>query len=441
MTAAKILGALWIPLAIFLLTATLVFATAEAYTGKSSLPIVEFIVAIALFLFLFVVEGAEVAAVALLDKDPDQVKEPRIRDTVVRLQKHHEAFLTGRQVVEVSLIVILTFLSNSLFRADILPGSSRMGALASPEAITFALAFGLSSLLVFWFAQLLAKLFAEERPLDVLDWLPTRLLVGMTLQFEKLQFGAPGLRTWKRLKTRLRPYEKVLLPSRELLYQLSAQLHYGRGYDDMEIQIVIGSVGEATVTSRSLLQAFGKGFDGTTEEHTWEAAIDPSSLALEFITEPQGCGYHSVTEPTPKEATFDGRVVPGGKVTWDIRYQGDIPKGEKLEYKLRFSTTAGACKTTLGAEDFYIYYFRHPTRMARFEIKPVQGAPFIFRDGDCEVKMSDDAEVNLSERERVVKIEFREGGFVFRLVHPCEGTEFKFKWRVAPRNPARSVAT
>ncbi|HEY9157936.1 hypothetical protein [Candidatus Binatus sp.] len=390
---------------------------------------------------LFLVVGAEVAVLALIDKDPEQIDDQNVRDLLTRLQSQHQAFLTGRQVVEVSLIVFMTFLAEWFFdvkrigafapSADAWP---RLSAALSSEKFAVALVFGLSSLIVFWFSQLVAKLFAEERPQQILGWAPTRWLIYIAIWVERAQFGAPGLWAWSLIKGRFPASEPELGPSRDKLFKYSAQLRYGRGLDSVRLCVTVGAKGEATLSSYSSFRSFGPGFNGTREDHRVEGEILKDSCRFNFICLPNGCGNESLDGPHVNAMTLKGKDYPKGQVLWDIRFPANIPEGERLEYEAGFSTSPGAYKTAAGESDFYAYTVKHPTILAEVFIVPTDGAPFIFGDGECTVAMSDDPNVNRLEGERVKgNIKPFKNGLKFPLAYPFEGSEFTFTWRILPR--------
>jgi hypothetical protein len=100
---------------------------------------------------LSVAEGLELAVTDLLDKQPEQLRDPKVRAALSRLQRRSAEFFSNRQVFVVTIITFSTLMTNYPWIYVPLVGR----VVADPIPALFG--FLLTTLNVLWFAQVTPK--------------------------------------------------------------------------------------------------------------------------------------------------------------------------------------------------------------------------------------------------------------------------------------------
>src|SRR5205807_2495713 len=106
---------------------------------------------VAVLAVLFLAEGMELAVTDLLDKDPEQVGNVRVRAVLHEIQARRDFFLANRQVFVVAVIAFMS--QSTVYPWLFVPGAGRIGA---PHVASW-FSFALTTLTVLWFAQVLPK--------------------------------------------------------------------------------------------------------------------------------------------------------------------------------------------------------------------------------------------------------------------------------------------
>lgn len=426
---------IWVIGAALLLVLAIEYTVLRTLETKNAVPGVIAALILVVLVILFVVEGAEIAAVGLSDKDPDQIDEESPRNSLIRLKEALELFFTGRQLIVVSLIVWLTFLSGDL--ASIEPITDRNGILkvSTSKAVTGLFAFAFPTFIVLWFAQLLPKFLAQENPLRMFSWPITRAFLYVSISLGKTQLGFPSQLVKKGLGKWMPVPNRKLLPSRPAHYQAAATLRHGRGVCYNRVNVVVGLRGEVHVSSEYCYEAFGPGFDKVTVWHGWVVPIDGNSCKFNVVDKPAECGESTVYVPRlsdfecPSIAGAPPRKVTNGKVEWEVHFQRAVPVGKTFTCTAEHKTGDGACEVTSGKDDDYVHTVRTPTTLLTFFIKPANDVPIVLVGGACDAEMTGEREVDAKEAKRV-NITPCERGYKFEVEYPLEGTRLKFKWKV-----------
>jgi hypothetical protein len=196
----------------------------------------------ALLVVLYLAEGMELAATDLLDKDPAQIANERVRVMLREIQVRPDYFYANRQVF---VVVIIAFTSlTTAYPWIFVPGQGRVDA---PGA-SFWFGLALTTLTVLWFSQVTPKRLAimnsevflgQCRPI----WTLIRLVGALGLP-------APTdlMVAFARSRTRFRT-RRLLSPGRAEHYWVQARL-YGYALDRLTTTVTLERDGGATVRKR-----------------------------------------------------------------------------------------------------------------------------------------------------------------------------------------------
>lgn len=432
---------LWKVLAIFLAFLTPWFVLIQCIQTASIYPIIKLLLMLIIVLLLFIVEGAEISVAALLDKDPEQVKDQVARGVLTHLQASPNAFLTGRELLAVALIVAFTLLSDSLSTVQQLEMEawgilgSAAAAATSPKASAI-FSFAISTFVILWFAQLLPKFLVHENPLAFFSKPVPQLLVKISAWLDKTNVGVVS----EHAQTRLKKWNffqggPVLVPSRLVHYQNSATLRYGKGLEAVDITVRIGNDGHIKFSSSLTWKAFNVGVREFTEVHHWSSEIKKDSCDLNPVEFPTECGKPTKKGPDFSDTEIEGKKTPHGKVSWTLQLQGSLPVAKKFQYHVSYSTAPGACYTTFEKPDWYEWTVKTPTAKLQVSVLPDEGCGFSLTGGKCSVGLV--APENLEESARA-KVDPLSGGYRYFIPFPLEGATYRFEWVVAAPLTRRS---
>jgi hypothetical protein len=415
------------------------YAIIQAYKSGSWTPIITLAFIIVILLLLFVVEGAEIAVAGLLDKDPEQIHETHLRNTLSRLQQDSEGFFAGRQLLVVASIVILTSLSNSLAtfsQADSYENIILVATMAEPTRQAFKFVFPI--FIVLWYAQLLPKFLGQESPLRMFSSSITQLFITTTLLLGKTQIGAPSQYIKKLLSAWFarNPNSYELLPSRAAHYKVSAALNSGRGLKHAHVEIEIGPQGNTSVKSEFLYEAFGQGFSMLSGDNGWGKAIKNNSFKVELLELPQKAGVPTISGPTIYDVTMpvaQGFSIPAqitsNGIKWGIRFPTPIRKGEKFKYRISYETENGALESEVGKADYYVYTVKASTGTLIITVIPASDSGFALTGGKLKIVKSGETETDDLEGQRVTTESYK-SGYRFQIKYPLEGTKLTLQWEI-----------
>jgi hypothetical protein len=424
----RIAGGFWKLGAILLIFSALVCAVTQTYSERTGWPLFQLFIAAFLILVLFLVESIEMMVLTLIDKDIERLSE-RERDALSRLSQNGDAFRRGRQLIEITLVVVIAFCFDALFKIHFFEVKQSEPFLHSPSLASL-LSLALSSLVVCWFAQLLGKLYGEKHPLKVLGWAPAQWLISVAIRIDKFQFAEPSITVWNRLN-RKSPISEELSPSREMHYLSSAQLRYGRGLEYCGKTILIRKDGAVDVKDNYIVEFFGE-CRSFQQRAYWQAEIvkfEPTILKW------PRAGKQTEVERIFSDSDIEGIVTSNGKVTWSFHFLEEVPRGERLEYETHYSTKAGAVKTRINDKDSFTQIFSQPTRLMNIEIKPEEDAPFYLAIGDCSIRDAAGEPMSNLENARVQSAlrSSEDGGCELALKYPLVGTSLKISWEVVKK--------
>jgi hypothetical protein len=402
-------------------------------------PLVEMSLMVFLIGFIGIVEGAEIAVSGLVDKDSDEFPDNRMGSFIERIQQSAEAFLSGRQLMAVAALVLLTEIARSF--ADFGPVTDRgwAGAVLQIGTATWlqkGFAFALPIFVVLWFAQLPLKFAAHQNPLRVFSLQFVQSIVRLSmLAGTKVQVGAPSrwVLSWinRRWANETGPQLKV---GRARYYRIISSLQYGRGVESFVENVQIGASGEVKVNRRCVFKSFDASRNRSiTLAEGWSSAILSSPAPRLDITDiPAACGACPKSGPNFLDETIGGQEVKGAYLMWTITPVFPIPLGQTLEYELEYSAAAGALESAVGESDYYEHQVITPTKDLTFSFTPAPDAPFVLT-GPKRWATVYDPEEDKAEAEQIEVSPSGDGGLRFSIKYPLVGSKLRFSWTLGAR--------
>jgi hypothetical protein len=206
---------------------------------------------LACFYFLYMLEGLQVAVLQIQSLD---------RDAVERVLQHHpfgsrkeimplyevwnrnlDGFVVGRQISVIMTMVIIAFLLKSM---QIPVETLNVESASLKYVIGFLnstlFAYIGSTLIPFWYCQLVPQFLADGRAISFLTLPGARLVNGVAMGFDKIQYGYPA---WAILNLILRSLKwgprKYLTVGKRTYHETSLSF-YGRAKKRHEISFVLG---------------------------------------------------------------------------------------------------------------------------------------------------------------------------------------------------------
>jgi hypothetical protein len=432
---SRALAVFWYFVAVVLTLWAVIYLVLRALDDWRSIVVfgVPFILA---FLVIFYGEGTELAVASLIDKDPEQFPESLRADFERLRSSPHVFFISGRQLLVVFAIVVLTLLSASLADFSLITQSPphlmprlflATAPLRSAQAeAAFSLLF--PTFLALWFMQLPPKFIAYESPLIAYSWQLTRATIAAALFLGRnLRVHGPSADVRALLK-RLQPQTaQALKPSRENYYKTSALLRDGIGLELVHIVVEIDQVGAVNVEEQFSYHSYAPGFRYLAPGVAWEAPIDTSTAEYRVVVGSERVPYYNISKPTLTEEVVDGKRMHFAK--WSLELPTDLPVNSDLRMQLKYTTKAGAVKSAMGSRDSYSYRVKHiPTASLVVEVRPKVGVSFRLFDPKVKATTSDDKRINDAEANRVTVD--APSGYRYSVKYPLQGTEFEFSWRL-----------
>lgn len=386
---------------------------------------------------LFMAEGAEIATACLQDKEPEQL-EQRLQDGFRNLQDHDGHFVSGRQFLVVVWVVFLAFLAKHLTIVHALSSTSFFGFL---KDIYFrdAFAFLFATFIPLWYAQLLPKMLAKNRPLDVYCW--SRFIIWVSTQVGRwFEVGAPSNSAFSLLKGRL-GHATRLLPGKAAHFENSAELRDGKGLVEGKVTIKINPDGSVRVERYFKYQSYGSGFTKIKHVERWTGEIDEAASKFDKVKIPRGFEdyriYTKIDDPADKsEARTDFHSI-----AFEMEFNKEIPVGESIEFWVSVAVGPGAAIKKLNKTDRYQLTFREfPVKTYTVYVMPSENATFVVvpdptreHRGIYVRGASDNVDVNSREAARMARAEPSEpaaNGVAYRIEYPLTGSEVTFFWQL-----------
>ncbi len=206
---------------------------------------------LACFYFLYMLEGLQVAALQIQSLD---------RDAIERVLEHHpfgsrkeimplyevwnrnlDGFVVGRQICVIGTMVVIAFLLKSM---NIPMDTLKVESASVKHVIGFLnstlFAYIGSTIVPFWYSQLIPQFLADGRVISFLTLPGTRLVNAVIMAFDKIQYGYPA---WAMLNPILRALKwgprKYLTVGKRIYYETSLNF-YGRAKKRHEIFLGLG---------------------------------------------------------------------------------------------------------------------------------------------------------------------------------------------------------
>lgn len=402
----------------------------------------------ALLWALFVVEGAELATMSLLDKDLEQISDPPARGVLESVHRRWASFFNGRQSVVITCIVTLTLAVGDVAR---LPGprpgpGSGLGhhdALASilHSGVTqIVLTFAFPNFIVLWVSQLYPKLLAAREPLARFC-LPSHLLwIKLAMAIERYtNIGAPtsviGIARHRLLLDA--GSQAQLAPSRREMYRSLATFNYRTGVEHVSTTITVDGDGSVRAIERKTMRIYVGGTTLLRTAHTQHAAIDPASVALTVACEsgsgsPAPDGFQRITVgPAARNGNANGSCV------WAmVSFPDPLNDGDLVRQELSYRTTAGAFAMGDQQVEAYRISITRPTQEFELFIYPEDEDRFVFTDGTCTLLWTDQHNHEsgfFDEEQRRCRVTSYRRGYRLRVDHPTVGTQLVMSWQVNDR--------
>lgn len=448
----------------FLARLTINWGEASAYMGAI----------IVLLILMFFAEGTEIAVTSLKDKDPDQIRNLKLRSIILRLtgsdmpashpQREHRArteqraFITGRQMITVGSVVglaafcgLLSGLPDTPSDKALLPPyllNSKVNwvwTYLSSQVARGLFTFFFPTFIALWYAQIVSKFLATDNPLAIAGLGPSLAIIEVSAALGRLlRLGAPSefpMRFWKG------GVVEKFRPSRADFYTSLATLRDGKGLEEGQIAITVRSDGSVSVTERFRYRVYAKGFGWHRQRETWRAQVLANTADFKIVQWP---GKFEM--PNPEGPFLDDKddledLKSEGdehSIRWELVFGEDLPIGGVFEYQVSYETESAACRYLVGQEECYYYYFTDcPAASLDFSIQAAPDAPFrivkreVYGPKDAaeeakkpvRVRASNNGVVN-SEQASLVETSPIHKGCVFHVKYPLVGSKYWFYWRI-----------
>jgi len=214
---------------------------------------------LACFYFLYMLEGLQVAVLQIQSLD---------RDAVERVLQHHpfgsrkeimplyevwnrnlDGFVVGRQISVILTMVLIAFLLKSMqIPVETLQVESESVKLIIGFLNSTLFAYIGSTLIPFWYSQLIPQFLADGRVISFLTLPGTRLVNAVIMAFDKIQYGYPAQAILKLILRSLQwGPRKYLTVGKRTYYETSLNF-YGRAKKCHEISFALGK--PTTVTEK-----------------------------------------------------------------------------------------------------------------------------------------------------------------------------------------------
>lgn len=407
---------------------TTAYAISPALYQRSLNGVLFAIVVVVLLFALRVAEGAEIAVTMILDRDDEQLAGHAVSvdmGCVKSLRTSLDDFVTGRQLLVVTLVLVLGLVCTLLERAGFEAADQQGEPLWLSAILKWdrpeAYAFWFPVVAVLVFAQLPSKFAAQQRPMRFFSNPFTQLLItlssgigrGLGLGLLMNQLGAP---------------EGPAEPSRLQLYEAAAAFGNGLGLDDIDIKIEINPKdGSVAYEGRFVMRAYGREPSARIpQDDFWDVDVIEPQLVVDAL--PTYCGLTTMLGPT---ITTSG---PKG-VHWDLAFAAPLKLHDQCVFHVRYRVAPGAMKSGAGDFDFYSYDFeRFPAKQLSVTVTLKDTSSFALREASVKVEASLEQRVNESEKRRVERnIVALNSGYQYIVRFPLMGAKYKFRWQVGQR--------
>jgi hypothetical protein len=220
------------------------------------------------FYFLYMLEGLQVAALQIQALD---------RDAIERALEHHsfgsrkeimplykvwnrnlDGFVVGRQISVIMTMVMIAFLLKSMqIPMETLKIESESVKYAIGFLNSTLFAYIGSTIIPFWYSQLIPQFLADGRAISFLTLPGTRLVNSVAMAFDKIQYGYPS---WALLNLIVRSPKwgprKYLTVGKRTYYETSLNF-YGRAKKRHEISFTLGKL---TTAKETIVYLFRHGY-------------------------------------------------------------------------------------------------------------------------------------------------------------------------------------
>jgi hypothetical protein len=221
------------------------------------------------FYFLYMLEGLQVAVLQIQSLDRDAVE--RVlqrhpfgsRKEIMPLyevwNRNLDGFVVGRQISVILTMVMIAFLLKSMqIPAETLKVESEPIKLMIGFLNSTLFAYIGSTLIPFWYSQLVPQFLADGRVISFLTLPGTRLVNAIIMAFDKIQYGYPAQVIVNRILRSLQwGPRKYLTVGKRTYYETSLNF-YGRAKKCHEISFALG---KPTTVTEKIIYTFQSGIN------------------------------------------------------------------------------------------------------------------------------------------------------------------------------------
>ena len=414
-----------------------------------------------LLYILSIAEGLELAVTDLLDKQPEQLRDPKVRAVLSRLQRHSAAFFSNRQVFVVTIITFSTLMLN--YPWIYIPFLGRVSA----EPVPTLFSFGWTTLTVLWFAQVTPKRLAIINSetflgqavfllplIDFVGWLGIPAASDQLVHlFERhTQYGQ----------------KRHLQPSSSAYYNATS-VKSGISADRIDIGIEVNADGSGIVRRRSVV-CFMRGkhiehiesmfcktgltqlpqvrivgaYTGLPPERLETMADDLDAI----LADPMENGRferipywpHTINVQREPDALYGGELVrwsiisgrPLPEAYWDLNQQagGALQPIVVLIYEVEIHVDAGGLVKADTSDDYrqeWPEFIDIPTRALRFTVKSPHAETTITLQG-CDVKLARTNGPDIDESNRCSEKAIAAHDGHLEITYPQQGATYALHW-------------
>ena len=313
---------------------------------------------LACFYFLYMLEGLQVAVLQIQSLD---------RDAVERVLQHHpfgsrkemmplyevwncnlDGFVVGRQICVILTMVLIAFLLKSMkIPVETLKIESESVKLMIGFMNSTLFAYIGSTLIPFWYSQLIPQFLADGRVISFLTLPGTRLVNGVAMAFDKIQYGYPAQALTNLILRSLKwGPRKYLTVGKRTYYETSLNF-YGRAKKCHEISFALA---ELTTVTEKIVYMFQSGINQHLDHKIQLAAPIEGDLNVKIelpdgvygeveVRDAFAAGLYTywimitLNQPLPREKVETDEVV------LDIEYQTKAyTDGVGIPYMISFSS-------------------------------------------------------------------------------------------------------
>jgi hypothetical protein len=436
-------------------------ATLLAMTGEGRYA--QWVEAAAIVLLLYILalaEGLELAVTDLLDKQPEQLRDARVRIVLRHLQRDPADFFSNRQLFVVTIIAFTTLMTTYPWIYIPFVGA------VSQQPLPGLFSFAWTTLTVLWFAQVTPKRLAI---------INSETFLGQSVFLLPLIKAVGYLGIPRASNQLVALFEKFTRYSDKRHLQPSASAYYnatgmksGISADRVDVRIAVNPDGSGTITRKSIICFLhGKHVEHTEAIYCRAGLSDQPRLKvrgsyigshperLETIahdldrisSEPQSSGRFRVLENWPHSIAVhrDADNYYGGEwARWTIVSGRPLPEAywppDGFDQSIRpmivleYEVEIAVCPGGLAQDDHrderkrvWPEYIDIPTRMLRVSVAPATPDFNITLQG-CDVRLLRNNMAVTNETERCSDRAIASHDGCFEVAYPQQGAVYAVHW-------------